>query len=678
MLDGVSPARQSSFRPDIEGLRAVAILLVVSFHAGIPWLHGGFVGVDVFFVLSGYLITDLLVAEVERTGKIDFSRFYARRIRRLLPAALLMLFCVLFAGFAMLSPIEIIRLSRSAIATATYASNLWFMLQSTDYFSASVEASPLLHTWSLAVEEQFYLVWPLLVLFCMKRNRPRKTIVRIFAGVTVLSLAASVWLTRAIPPLAFFGTPARAWEFSMGGLATLLQKRHFLGVFRHTATAWIGAGLIVIAALYIKPAHGFPGVVALIPVVGTTLILIAGKFSVSQTGLFALLGSRVFQKLGGLSYSWYLWHWPVLVFGRILLPGRQGPLIAIPLLLASLAIAWSTHSLIENPVRFHRRLVAKPTLSLALGAALTIGGLLAGTLSMTLGKRSATSPGEVEFLNAAANSDGNEHDCLTGFRRDQLKVCSFGPSDATTLVLFGDSHAEQWLPALIRVASPARWHIVTLLKAACPSATVPVYNPRLGREEYECSTWRTKALSYIYSIRPSIVLVSDSSGYVKLPSSEDPYAQLSIQKWRDGTRSTLRNLNSVAALTVLLRDTPRPDIDVPICLSRASTHPLLFPASTCHVPEQRALANSVWEAEISAAQPFEHVSLLDMTDRFCRGGQCSPMLNGMVVYRDGNHMTSTFAASLAPVLSSAIISLQKTHVVAPQMDLAASSVPDMY
>ena len=148
----------------------------------------------------------------------------------------------------MLSPIEVIRLSRSAIATATYASNLWFMLQSTDYFSASVEASPLLHTWSLAVEEQFYLVWPLLVLFCMKRNRPRKTIVGVFAGVTILSLAASVWLTRVIPPLAFFGTPARAWEFSVGGLATLLQKiGNFSGVLRRTATAWIGAALRVTA-----------------------------------------------------------------------------------------------------------------------------------------------------------------------------------------------------------------------------------------------------------------------------------------------------------------------------------------------------------------------------------------------------------------------------------------------
>ena len=459
-------------------------------------------------MVSGYLITDLLVLEVERTGRIDFRRFYARRIRRLLPAALLMLVCTLLVGFAVLSPMEIVRLSKSAIAAAAYSSNVWFLSRSTDYFSPSVEANPLLHTWSLAVEEQFYLVWPLLVLFCMKWNRPRKMIVGVFAGITVLFWRRAYGSLATA--LAFFGTPARAWEFSAGGLATLLQNKHSLRALRSASSAWLGAALILIGAISITPTHGFPGAIALIPVIGTILILVAGKFSTSQTGLFSILGSRGLQRLGGLSYSWYLWHWPVLIFGRILLPGKPGPLTAVPLLLASLAVAFVTHSLIENPLRFNRGLIAKPRYSLALGAALTISGLLAGTLSMALGKRSSTSPREVEFLNAAANSDSNEHDCLTGFRRDQLKVCSFGPSDATTLVLFGDSHAEQWLPALTQVAIPPRWHVITLLKAACPSATVPVYNPRLEREEYECSAWRTKALSYIYSIKPSIVLVSDS------------------------------------------------------------------------------------------------------------------------------------------------------------------------
>ena len=263
-----------------------------------------------------------------------------------------------------------------------------------------------------------------------------------------------------------------------------------------------------------------------------------------------------------------------------------------------------------------------------------------------------------------------------GFGRDQLKICSFGPSDANTVVLFGDSHAEQWLPALIQVANNERWHVVTLLKASCPSAMVPIYNPRLEREEYECSTWRSKALSYIHEVKPSIVLISNSSGYVKRPSFQDPYARLSIQEWQDGTRSMLRSLNAAAALVVLLRDTPRPDIDVPICLSRTSIHPLLFPANTCYVPEQQALAQTVWQAEISAAR-FEHVSILDMTDNFCRDGQCPPMLNGMVVYRDGNHITATFAASLAPTLANELSFIQKTRPIASQTAVVAPA-PDLH
>jgi peptidoglycan/LPS O-acetylase OafA/YrhL len=659
----------SSFRPDIEGLRAVAILLVVCFHAGMPWLRGSFIGVDVFFVLSGYLITELLLNEMDRTGGIDFARFYARRIRRLLPASLLMLVCTLLAAVALLSPIEVVRVSKSAIATATYVSNVWFFLRSTDYFSPNVNANPLLHTWSLAVEEQFYLVWPFLVFLCAKGNRPRKIIIGALTAVTILSLAASVWLTRALQPFAFFGTPTRGWEFAAGGLAMLLQKSEFLRIFRHVAAAWLGAALILAAAVWLTPTSGFPGALAVIPVAGTVMVLIAGKFAASQTGLFALLGSRVFQTLGGLSYSWYLWHWPVLVFGRILLPARQGMLTSILLLLASLLIAWGTHSLIENPIRFSRSLVVKPTYSLLFGVAMTIVGAVSGAIFLTLGQRSATSPKQLVFLNASDDVK-YERDCITGFRNDQLKICSFGSSSSSTLVLFGDSHAGQWLPALREVANREPWHVLTVLKQACPSAMVPIYNPRLQREEHECATWRNKALSYIHSLKPSIVVTSNASGYVKHSSLQDGYAQLSIQKWQDGIGSTLQSLNASAGLVVLLRDTPRADFDVPICLSRTTSHPSLFPADTCHLSEQQVLSQSVWQAEISAARSVEHVLSLDMTGLFCRSGQCPPMSDGMVVYRDGNHLTATFSASLAPSLASELSSIHKTYPFAAQTAVA--------
>lgn len=192
-----------------------------------------------------------------------------------------MLVCTLIVSFAVLSPIETARVSKSAIATATYVSNAWFVLQSTDYFSANVDTNPLLHTWSLAVEEQFYLVWPLLVLFCMRWKKPRKTIVVVFSAVTILSFAAGVWLTRALPPFAFFGTPTRAWEFAAGGLATLLQDSPALRVFRHAA-AWLGAALLLLSGAWLTSARGYPGVFALMPVMGTVMILIAGKLMPSK------------------------------------------------------------------------------------------------------------------------------------------------------------------------------------------------------------------------------------------------------------------------------------------------------------------------------------------------------------------------------------------------------------
>jgi SGNH domain (fused to AT3 domains) len=247
---------------------------------------------------------------------------------------------------------------------------------------------------------------------------------------------------------------------------------------------------------------------------------------------------------------------------------------------------------------------------------------------------------------------------MAGFRQDNMKICSFGPSDGETVILLGDSHAEQWLPALLQVAQSERWHLLTLLKASCPSATVPVYNPRLEREEYECATWRAKALSYIREIKPSIVLTSNALGYVKRPTFHDPYARLSLQTWEDGTRSTLRSLNDAATLVVLLRDTPRPEIDVPTCLSRVTSHPLLFPGSTCKIKENEALPQEIWQVETSAAQQFAHVSVLDMSSFFCHMGDCPPMLNGLVVYRDGNHMTSSFASSLAPSLARELRAIQ--------------------
>lgn len=279
---------ENGFRPDIQGLRGLAVLLVVIYHAGISGLPGGYVGVDVFFVISGYLITGLLLREIEESGRIEFLKFYARRIRRLMPAAVLVLLTTLGVAWVVYSPLEVAELTPSAFATAVYASNIWFAHLSTDYLASGTGANPFLHTWSLAVEEQFYLVWPLFLFVVAHFGAPRTLRLRLMLAMgilTVLSLTASVLLTQYAQPWAFFGSPTRAWEFAVGGGVALWTSNSWLQnqtVVRLTGGA--GIILILVAAGLYTDQTVFPGYAATIPVLGTALVILAGR-SMRVSGL---------------------------------------------------------------------------------------------------------------------------------------------------------------------------------------------------------------------------------------------------------------------------------------------------------------------------------------------------------------------------------------------------------
>ena len=648
--------RPQEFRSDIEGMRAVAIVMVVAFHSRIGLFRGGFVGVDVFFVLSGYLITDLLAREIERTGRVSFRKFYARRAKRLLPASLTLVISTLLLSFAILSPLEVVHVAQTALATGSYTSNLWFMFKHTDYFGLGVAGNPLLHTWSLAVEEQFYLAWPALLVICMKRNRSRMVAAGVLALLAALSLGSSIWLTYWFQPIAFFSTPTRTWEFAVGGLAALLQENARLKFLRHGAFAWLGAASVLASGIFIRGTQGFPGALALLPVAGTALIVFAGKYSIGDSGVMRVLKHPIAQKIGGLSYSWYLWHWPVLVFGQILFPhGGWGTLLAI--LLTGFAAAWLSYHLIESPLRFNPKLTTKPAYALALGAALTLAGMLVSGFALGWADHLESTTPEVAFLRASSGSPEDDR-CSTGFRSDRLMVCSFGAVGPRTLVLFGDSHAGQWIPAT-RELQIAGWHVVTLLKSSCPSASIVVYNPHLQRDDENCTAWREKALMYIRNTKPAVVVLCNSSGYVKRPLFEDPYARVTPKQWEEGMRATLERLDTEVTSVLLLRDTPRTSFDIPVCLSRSQSHPYLFSAQDCMLQEQNSIAEPVWRAERTAAKGLSYVVTADLTDYFCSEGKCNPIIDDIVVYRDGNHITTAFSASLAPVLAARLQSLER-------------------
>jgi peptidoglycan/LPS O-acetylase OafA/YrhL len=631
---GAAGFRMDGFRTDIEGLRGIAVLMVVAFHCGIPGFSGGFAGVDVFFVLSGYLITGLLVAEILRTGELNLLQFYARRIRRLLPASLLTLAVTLLVGAAILAPQEVIFAGRAGCATAAYMSNLFFGINAANYFAPNVNTNPLLHTWSLAVEEQFYLFWPLLILLGIRVFRSVRALVVFEAAVALFSLAGFLWWSARGGTFAFYQLPARAWEFGIGGLAVLLPRLPSIwrGVF-----GWAGL-LVVLSSAKTVVERDFPGWMALIPVMGTTAVLIASPCS----GVSAVLSLRPLQVIGRLSYSWYLWHWPLLVFARALSPklGRVGEIEVVG---ASLALAAATHYFIENPIRFHSRLVARPALCVGLAGGLAAISLAAATVTVRLGARLANAP-EMKTITAAAEDIGSPplEQCVPLRESTALKTCIFGDaSSATHIVLFGDSHAIQWFNPLRRMAELRGWRLTTVLKSGCPAAEVTPSGFRSGFAA-NCARWRESAIGWIAAERPTVVVVASAAVY-----------HVSPEPWRSGTRRTFAALAAASVEVAAMRDTPIAGFDIPTCL--AHSRRLDRAGHACDMERTDALDPAIFEAEKAAARGLANVHFLDLTGQFCGDDTCWAVRDGEVIYRDSNHLTGKAAARLEPALETQLL-----------------------
>ena len=640
-----------SYRPDIEGLRGIAVSLVVAYHAGLLGLTGGYIGVDVFFVLSGYLITGILTRQYERDGGIDMLRFYSRRVLRLLPAATLVLIATLVAEMLLLGPMERIDLSLSGVATALYSSNIFFMFRATDYFAAGAESNPLLHTWSLAVEEQFYLVWPLLILIGFKIGRSRRGMGIMLGAITIASFFGCIWLTGVKQPWAFFGTIARAWEFGIGGLASLLT---FVGEARlkrfGAALGWGGIALIVAGAYVLQPDSTFPGAAAMLPALGTTFALIAGAVGGGTASRVLSLG--VLQWIGKRSYSWYLWHWPVLVFATSFHYATGWWQRSLWMLLA-LGIAALTTALIENPIRFNPRLRARPGRSLLLGAACTLG---AAAVAFTTYRVSLANGG---YLQDAADTQtiAARHGCLADFRVSTPVECVFGDTtSATTIVLLGDSHANQWFPAVRAVADARHWRLVTLLKYSCPVARVPTYNRVLKRQYDECYAWRDSVVARVATLRPAaVVLAQFSRAELKSAGSAGVRDTVTYNEWFTGIRGALVALSSTGTRTIVLRDTPRPGSNVPVCLSRAAHNG--GSSDPCGRTRSLAVDEQTYATEKRAGAGVPNVAFIDLTDALCSQTRCDAIQDGIVVYRDNNHLTRRFALTLNDELDSALAPL---------------------
>jgi peptidoglycan/LPS O-acetylase OafA/YrhL len=649
------------FRPDIEGLRAVAIVFVVLYHTGVPHTGGGFLGVDVFFVLSGFLITGIIVDEISATGPLSLVNFWARRARRLLPAATFITLVVLVGNALVLSPFEQITRGESAQAFAVYASNILFAIRSTDYFGGTATRDPLLHTWSLSVEEQFYLFFaPLLLLLAVWTRRHghmvfRRNLTVATIGLSLVSLAGCVLLVRRYPVIAFYILPPRAWEFGLGALAVLLVGTRApapgIGGFRSRVLLELVAlgsmlGLLFSAA-YLREGRVPPlGLATLIPTLSTVGLLLSGateRPSLVARGL-ALVPMRL---LGRLSYSWYLWHWPMLVYLREI---RPSPSMKLTIAVAALSLipAAATYAWIESPIRFSKFL--QRNAKYAVGGAVMLAALTYGAASYAIHHANATlaSPRFTAVMSARSKARVYADGCQVPLLERVSPPCVYGPGrNDTTIVLFGDSHAAHWFPAFDSLVTLRGWKLVNLTKTGCPSVTVPLNN--LGRRYVECEDWRRYAINRIVQMHPTMVVVTNDRTYNIIVGDKLPLTDTSAvarREWHDGLVQTLSALAPSKARILVLEDTPQPGVDVPRCLVTNIDAP-----TRCDVPPRRALHPGMAGLERHAASVVPGVSYFSMNAYLCDAKSCPASRDGVVRFADKDHLAVRFSASLAPLLS---------------------------
>lgn len=683
--------------PEIDGLRAVAVLAVVLYHAGVPGFTGGYLGVDIFFVISGYLITGLLHHEGQHAGRIDFAAFYARRFRRLLPALAVVLAATLLAASLILFPAELPRLGKSATAVALMFSNLHFMQYSGGYFDPAVDVMPLLHTWSLSVEEQFYFVWPLLLAGCFALARRRGwNVDRLLAGTLALAALASFayWFSKLAgnPTAAFYLMPARVWELALGGLINFLpgaarhqrQPAGWLRVASLVALAVIGLTLLLPLDPERFAALAYPAAV-----LATMALIYAIHRHSTAAPVAALLKHKAAIHIGLVSYSFYLWHWPLLALGRAYYLGERLLWRDLTLVAAALLLAFVTYRWLETPVRRKRpwpfaadRTTIKAALALILAAvALAHGVKEAGkTLNERLNRQlqaERTASGKPRLDTDFSKCDEPLDGQTLAPRTACLRGTAGGP---TRLVAWGDSYAGHLEGLLYPLAREHGQQYLLRAFGACPplldAAPIKGSAVQLG-----CGRRNQLILDEIRELAKKdlkvVVLGGRWNSYLALPET-NPAAMASyalVDDWpriaaehpalREGVapadhagslrtlgaalRRTLETLSAMDLEVLLIAPIPEPYANVPHCLYRKSE-------ADCNFARQRADERRRDTVAIlqAAAAGLPRVHYVDFIDYFCDATTCRVKQNGTASYWDATHMTLEMGAYLGEQTRSSL------------------------
>lgn len=680
----------SRFRADIEGLRAISVLAVLLWHAGIPWLAGGYVGVDVFFVISGFLMTRILVGEAERSGRISLSGFYARRARRLLPAALAALLGTVVLTVLFLPLHRWASIGGDLVASAVYLINWHLAADSVDYLAQESAPSPVQHYWSLAVEEQFYLVWPLLLVIALVVTKRRPARIRgaawALTGATfVLSLTLSIHLTRTSAAEAYFVTHTRAWELALGA-AIALGAGWWAQIPRAMAIAigWLGLAAIGYAIVTFSAATPFPGSAALVPTMGAAAVLVAGTAAGSR-GPVAVLRLRPMQFTGRISYSLYLWHWPFIVVAMEMFGSGHQVAIRYGVLAVALSAipAWLSWRYVEEPVRRRgssMRPERRTPESLLLGLNCSLAGVVSGLLlvlsvppaapdtdpswrespavaglrdpfgAMVLGPNPAESaagtavddPGDLLQPLPTVGADRPAYvpeGCNTDLNGVEVGVCHAGDPEGEVLIaVTGDSHAGQWITALDAIGQREGWEIVMMIKSSCPPVTgVDVRRSGQAGPYWQCTEYNTEVERQLVELSPDVVLMSSAQYGV----GDEVVA--------DGLLRRVDRLAEADIPSVLIRDTPRPEVNMADCLM-ANPDQMTVCAFDSDSSRQRSGTGHDLAAQLRPDLPT-----IDVWNSICPRSMCAPVVGGVVVYRDSNHLSDTYVVSLTDVLAARLV-----------------------
>ncbi|WP_153038934.1 acyltransferase family protein, partial [Rathayibacter tanaceti] len=674
----VRKADASGYRPEIEGLRAVASLLVASFHIWLGRVSGG---VDVFFVVAGFLTTLTLVGQVRRYGRVRPVSFLTRLASRLFPAAAVVLVAVAALAPLLLRPSQLLQTFTEVLASTFYVENIALARAGVDYLAQDDFHSPVQNFWAMSVQGQFYLIWLALVLVAtlvavLLRTRallPR-ILLLLVAALTVLSFAFSVVLVGIDQPTAYYSTLARSWEFGLGSLAALLLPGRTLPAALRAVAGWLGLIGVVSCGLLLQVSTAFPGAAALWPTLSAVLVLVAGTGPAPRYGVARLLALRPLVWLGGISYGLYLWHWPLLVLWRERTGEDPGALAGLGIIAAAVLLAAASKRFLEDPL--HRRAPAerpRRLRSLAPAALLSVAALagvagLTGTnaaIAADLSRAHALPVSTEGCVGAAAldnacpaswttslpaldaSEDGsvlNTDECSTGNSGTELKECRFGDPTGRRVLLIGNSHAASFFPALRGVAEERGWDLHTFYKTGCVFSTAERRDDSAASRQ-SCTEWVAELQEELAAQDPYDLVVTAYSAKksVFVDAAGEPDEQAGI----DGFRESWAPLIARGSTVVAIRDNPvLPSLSLLACAERPGS------AEKCRVPLAEAFADR--ELMAAAADGWPGAASVDLTRWFCDAEGCPLVIGGVKVYRDLGHLTESYARTLAPALGRAL------------------------